>query len=68
MSQIEITASFAGEPEAQEAMRKLQALRALEVTGLEESGVITATVDQAVADRAMRLIEQIGGQAQTTIL
>lgn len=68
MSQIEITASFSGEPAAQEALHKLQALRVAEVNGIIENGILTATVDHAVADRAMRLIEQVGGQAKTTIL
>lgn len=68
MSQIEIRASFSGEDAAQEAMHKLQALRAFEIGGICENGLLTATVDEAVADRALRLIEQIGGQADLSIV
>ncbi|CAM4310570.1 hypothetical protein L1N85_20700 [Paenibacillus alkaliterrae] len=61
MGQIEIKATFEGENATQEAWHKLQALRAFEVNGLIESGLLTATVDEAVADRALHLIHQIGG-------
>ncbi|MEV5028648.1 hypothetical protein [Paenibacillus sp. LPE1-1-1.1] len=67
MSQIEIQASFEGEGAAQEAWRKLQALRAVEVNGLLDSGLLTATVDESVAERALHLISQIGGNANTTL-
>lgn len=64
MSPIDIKATFPNEDAAQEAVHKLQALRAAEVGGLSESGMLTATVDDAVADRALHLIEQIGGEAE----
>lgn len=67
MSQIEIQAEFEGEGAAQEAWHKLQALRAFEVSGLLESGLLTATVDEAVAERALHLIRQIGGNTSTTV-
>ncbi len=56
MSQIEIQAKFEGEGAAQEALHKLQALRAVEVNGLFDSGLLTATVDESVAERALHLI------------
>jgi|GEM_PF-2031777 hypothetical protein len=63
--QVEIRANF-GEPgAAQEALRKLQALRALEVNGLFESGLLTATVDEDVVERVVHMIEQIGGSSET---
>lgn len=65
MEQVEIQANF-GEPQAaQEALRKLQSLRAFEVNGLPESGILTATVDENTLDRALHLIEEIGGSAVT---
>jgi len=67
MSQIEIQATFEGEGAAQETMRKLQALRAVEVNGLFDSGLLTATVDDEVAERALHLIKQMGGNANTII-
>ncbi|WP_053376836.1 hypothetical protein [Paenibacillus sp. FJAT-27812] len=66
MSQIEIQATFNGEGAALEASRKLQALRAIEVNGLFDNGLLTATVDEAVAERALHLIQQIGGNVNTT--
>jgi hypothetical protein len=66
MSQVEIRATFDGESAAQEALHKLQALRAFEVNGMFESGLLTATVDEAVAERALHLIHQIGGNTDTT--
>lgn len=68
MSQIEIRAMFEGESAAQEALHKLQALRAFEVNGLFESGILTATVDEEVAERALHLIHQIGGNTDTTVM
>ncbi|MBD2869465.1 hypothetical protein [Paenibacillus arenilitoris] len=68
MSQVEIRASFDGESAAQEALHKLQALRAFEVGGMPESGLLTATVDEEVAERALHLIRQIGGNTDTTII
>ncbi|GGG56092.1 hypothetical protein [Paenibacillus radicis (ex Gao et al. 2016)] len=65
MNQIEIRANFSGPEAAQEALHKLQALRAFEVNGLYESGWLTATVDANVVDRAVHLIEQIGGSTET---
>lgn len=61
MSTVEINASFRDEQAAQEALHKLKALRAVDVNDLYENGLLTATVELAVADRAMRLIEQVGG-------
>lgn len=61
MSTIEINASFQSEQEALEALHKLQALRAVDVCGQYENGRMTVTVDEGVADRAIRLIGQIGG-------
>ncbi|OBZ08191.1 hypothetical protein [Bacillus sp. FJAT-26390] len=66
MSQIEIQATFNGEGAALEASRKLQALRAIEVNGLFDNGLLKATVDEAVAERALHLIQQIGGNVNTT--
>ena len=66
MSEIEIQASFNGEGAANEAWRKLQALRAIEVNGLHGSGSLTATVDEDVAERALYLIQQIGGNVNKT--
>ncbi|WP_169081983.1 hypothetical protein [Paenibacillus sp. PL91] len=66
MSQIEIQATFEDEGAALEASRKLQALRVIEVNGLFDSGLLTATVDEAVAERALHLIQQIGGNVDTT--
>jgi hypothetical protein len=68
MNQVEIKATFNGESAAQEALHKLQALRVVDVGGLYEQGLLTATVDAAIADKALRLIEQIGGRADTSIL
>lgn len=65
MEQVEIQANFGGPEAAQEALRKLQSLRAFEVSGLLESGLLTATVDENTLDRALHLIEQIGGNAVT---
>lgn len=67
MGVIEIQASFGNEVEAQEAARKLQALRAAEVGGHNEAGSLTATVDEAVADRALHLIRQLGGSVDSDI-
>lgn len=68
MSLIEIQASFKSEQEAQEALHKLQALRAVQVGGYQEGGgVLTATVDEAIAERAMHLIQQVGGNVDTTL-
>lgn len=67
MSQIEIQAKFEGAGAAQEAWHKLQALRAVEVNGLFDSGLLTATVDESVAERALHLIQQIGGNVNTTV-
>lgn len=64
MSNIEIQATFHNEGAAQEALHKLQSLRAIEVGGLLENGRLNATVDEALSDRAVRLIEQIGGSAK----
>lgn len=66
MSLVEIQAMFKGEDAAQEAWRKLQALRAFEVSGLPESSSFTATVDEAIAERAIHLIHQIGGDTNMT--
>jgi len=68
MSHIEIKASFPAHSGAQEAMLKLQALRAVELGGLIENGELIATVDSSISDRALHLIEQAGGMAQSTIL
>lgn len=68
MSTIEIYAAFDDEKEAQEALHKLQALRAAEVGGLNEKGLLTATVDTAVAARAMRLIKQAGGSITSDLI
>lgn len=68
MSPVEINASFHNEQEAQEALHKLQALRVVEVGGLNESGLLTATVDESVADRAMRIIEQVGGSISSELM
>ncbi|MUT66653.1 hypothetical protein [Paenibacillus sp. NEAU-GSW1] len=65
MNQFEIRANFTGPEAAQEALHKLQALRAFEVNGLFESGYLTATVDEAVVDRAVHLIRQVGGHTET---
>lgn len=67
MSQVEITATFSSESAAHEALHKLHALRAFDVTGQHESTLLTATVEEAVAERALHLIEQVGGDAITTI-
>lgn len=67
MSRLELQATFSGEGTAQEALRKLQALRATDVSGLIDSGTLTATIDAAVAERALRLISQIDGNANATI-
>ncbi|RJE89865.1 hypothetical protein D3P07_06465 [Paenibacillus sp. 1011MAR3C5] len=61
MSTVEIHASFQDEQSAMEALHKLQALRVVDVYGLHENGRLTATIEDEVADRAMRLIEQVGG-------
>ncbi|REK77423.1 hypothetical protein [Paenibacillus paeoniae] len=61
MSTVEINALFPDEQAATEALHKLQALRVVDVSGFHENGILTATIDEAVADRAMRLIEGIGG-------
>lgn len=63
--QVEIRANFGQPAAAQEALRKLQALRAFEVNGLFESGLLTATVDEDVVERAIHMIEQIGGSPET---
>jgi hypothetical protein len=67
MSQIEIQAKFVGEGAAQEAWHKLQALRAVEGNGYFDGGMLTATVDESVAERALHLIQQIGGNVNTTV-
>ncbi|GBG12205.1 hypothetical protein B1748_06995 [Paenibacillus sp. MY03] len=67
MSVIEIQASFGNASEAKEAARKLQALRAAEIGGYSEGGMVTASVDEAVADRAIHLIRQIGGKIDSDI-
>jgi len=64
VSPIDIKATFPNGNAAQEAAHKLQALRAADIGGSSESGMLTATVDDAVADRAIHLIEQIGGEAE----
>ncbi|MFC4778546.1 hypothetical protein ACFO9Q_17265 [Paenibacillus sp. GCM10023252] len=63
MVQIKATYNEAGG--AREALSKLQALRAFEVKGLLDSGMLTATVDEAVADRALHLIRETGGHLET---
>ncbi|WP_168119315.1 hypothetical protein [Paenibacillus sp. HB172176] len=68
MSTIEIQAAFPSEYAAQEALHKLQSLRVIEVGGLLEHGRLNATVDKALSERAVRLIEQIGGQASVEAL
>ncbi|QAY66329.1 hypothetical protein [Paenibacillus protaetiae] len=65
MDSVEIRALFGGPEAAQEAIHKLQALRALDVAGLPENGMLTVVVDRDIADRASRLIQQIGGDLQT---
>lgn len=65
MGQIEIQASFGSAYEAQEAAHKLQALRVAEVGGYRDGGQLTATVDEAVAGRAIHLIRQIGGSVDS---
>ncbi|MCU6707656.1 hypothetical protein M6D81_02945 [Paenibacillus sp. J5C_2022] len=65
MSGIQITAAFVNDSTAHEAARKLQALRALEVGELQKDGMLTAMVDDSVAERAMHLIQQIGGNIQS---
>lgn len=65
MSGIQIKAAFVNDTTAHEAARKLQALRALEVGELQQDGMLTATVDDSVADRARHLIQQIGGDIQS---
>ena len=65
-SLIEIQASFRSEQEAQEALHKLQALRAAGVGGYQEGGgILTATVDESIAERAVHLIQQVGGSVDT---
>lgn len=61
MSTIEINASFQSEQEAREAIHKLQALRVVDVNSQYENGRMMVKVDEDVANRAMRLIDQIGG-------
>ena len=69
MSLIEIQASFKSEQEAQEALHKLQALRAIEVGGYQEGGgILTATVDEAIAERAMHLTRQLLGFGRQRIV
>jgi len=65
MTQREIHANFEGPEAAQEALRKLQALRAIEISGLIDSGLLTATIEDSTVDRALHLIEQIGGTTET---
>ncbi|MHA6483711.1 hypothetical protein ACX1C1_17625 [Paenibacillus sp. strain BS8-2] len=65
MSVIEIQAMFGNVLEAQEAVHKLQALRAAEIGGYNEGGMLTATVDEAVAGRALHLIRQLGGSIES---
>ena len=67
MSVVEIQASFGNAVEAQEAAHKLQALRAAEIGGYNEGGMLTATVDEDVADRALHLIRQLGGSVDSDI-
>ncbi|MDQ0111728.1 hypothetical protein [Paenibacillus harenae] len=68
MNQVEIKATFSGVSAAHEALHKLQALRVVDVGGLYEQGLLTATVDEEIADKARHLIEQIGGQVDTSII
>jgi len=57
---VNITAAFATTAAAQEAERKLLALRAQDVAYMDD-GSLTATVPSNVADRAFQMIRQIGG-------
>ncbi|MFF2887788.1 hypothetical protein [Paenibacillus sp. NPDC057967] len=61
MSTVEIHASFQDEQSAMEALHKLQALRVVDVDGLYAQRRLTATIEDTLADRAIRLIEQVGG-------
>ncbi|MFD0586720.1 hypothetical protein ACFQZE_01800 [Paenibacillus sp. GCM10027627] len=61
MSTIEIQAAFSSGQHASEALLKLQALRAVDVSSSSENGSLSVTVDEAVADRAKRVIGQAGG-------
>lgn len=67
MDQVEIRATFIQPQAAHEALCKLQALRAFEVSGMPEDGMLTATVGPDVVDRALHLIRQVGGVPETFI-
>jgi hypothetical protein len=56
-----ISATFPEGQGSREAQLKLHALRALEVDGGTDGSRLTATVDDALVERAVHLIRQSGG-------
>ncbi|ANY68582.1 hypothetical protein ABEW34_08725 [Paenibacillus algorifonticola] len=61
MADQHIRAVFEHSEAAQGALRKLQALR---VDGQADSTALTATLEEHVKDRALRLIEDAGGSME----
>ena len=60
----ELNASFNDAARAREARRKLEALRAVAVRPDEDGTSLTALVDDAIVQQAIRLIETHGGTAE----
>lgn len=65
MNGIEISATFPASENAHEAEHKLQALRVTDVAGGADGRSFTATVDAELVDRALHLIRQTGGTAES---
>lgn len=64
----ELHASFSDAGQAREALLKLEALRAAAIRPEESGTSLTALVDDAVVERAMRLIAAHGGTADKTTM
>ncbi|MFD1953376.1 hypothetical protein ACFSL6_04105 [Paenibacillus thailandensis] len=65
MDQVEIRATFDRPQAAREALCKLQALRVTDIAEMPEHGLLTATVGAEVADRALHVIRQVGGNTDS---
>jgi|GEM_PF-939353 hypothetical protein len=59
-----LNASFEDATRAREARRKLEALRAAAVRPDEDGTSLTALVDDAIVEQAIRLVETHGGTAE----
>lgn len=68
MAKLKLQVTFPDGAAAEEGRHKLQALRISELSAPDEYGFMTAVIDEAVADRAITLIQGIGGEVSGSVV